>query len=153
MRAALAVALILATASVAHADGEVEAEVRAAVVASYASIAADLVDTRDGISAEGALQFWSSGGLMLRSSPEDLPIEYESFSVEPKHIEVIVLSDAAAVAMYYAEGSMQPKGRDPVPRYLTRVMEVFVKEDGVWRERAGHWSPLQGGDGTSRATD
>ncbi len=91
--------------------------------------------------------------MLLLSSPEDPPIEYEMFGVEPKHVEVIVLSEDAAVALYYAEGSMQPKGRAVVPRYLTRVMEVYVREDGVWKARAGHWSPLQGGGGTSRATD
>jgi hypothetical protein len=113
----------------------------------------DLIDTRDSISREGAMQFWSSGGLMLESRPDDPAIEYESFSVHPKHIEVIVLSKDAAVALYYAEGSMHPKGRQAVPRYLTRVMEVYVLEDGAWKARAGHWSPLQGGGGTSRATD
>jgi hypothetical protein len=132
---------------------DVEEEVRAAVHASYSSTEVDLVDTRDSISRQGALQFWSSGGLMLLSTPDDPPIEYEMFSIEPKHIEVIRLSDDAAVALYYAEGSMQPKGRAVVPRYLTRVMEVYVREDGVWKARAGHWSPLQGGGGTSRATD
>ena len=90
---------------------------------------------------------------MLISKPDDPPIEYESFSIEPKHIEVIRLSDDAAAVLYYAEGSMQPKGRAVVPRYLTRVMEVYVLEDGAWKARAGHWSPLVGGGGTSRATD
>ena len=132
---------------------DVEEEVRAAVQASYASIEEDLVDTHDLISREGALQFWSSGGLMLENSPDEPPFEYEMFSVDAKHIEVIRLSDDAAVALYYAEGSMQPKGRAVVPRYLTRVMEVYVREDGVWKARAGHWSPLLGGGGTSRATD
>ena len=34
--------------------------------------------------------------------------------------------------------------------YLTRVMAVFVKEDGAWKIRAAHWSPLTGGKGTSQ---
>ncbi len=153
MRVVLAVMLLFASVNGAVAESDVEAEVRAAVEASYASIAEDLMDSREGIAGEGALQFWSSGGLLLESFPDDPAIEYDSFAVAPKHIEVIVLSDEAAVAMYYAEGSMQPKGRDPVARYLTRVMEVYVNEDGVWKARAGHWSPLRGGGGTSRATD
>ena len=90
---------------------------------------------------------------MLRSTSEDPAIEYASFNLHPKHIEVIRLSDDAAVVLYYLEGSMQPKGRAAVPRYLTRVMEVYVREDGAWKARAGHWSPLQGGAGTSRTTD
>jgi len=135
------------------AAADFEADVRAAVFAAYSLRGDDLVDAREGISAEGALQFWSSGGLMLVSSPDDPPIHYESFNVEPKHIEVIKLSDDAAAVLYYAEGSMQPKGRPAVSRYLTRVMEVYVKEDGVWKARAGHWSPLQGGGGTSIPTN
>jgi hypothetical protein len=146
-----AMALIILAPVAASAD--FEAEIRAAVVESYAAMERDLVDTRDSISKDGALQFWSSGGLMLLSAPEGPAIEYTSFSVRPKHIEVIRLADDAAVALYYAEGSMQPKGRALVPRYLTRVMEVYVREDGAWKARAGHWSPLQGGGGTSRATD
>lgn len=145
-------AIVALTPVVASADG-LEAEVRAAVVASYADTANDLVDERDNISSRGAMQFWSSGGLMLRSMPSDPPIEYDSFSIEPKHIEVIPLSEDAAAVLYYAEGSMQPRGRNPVARYLTRVMEVYVRENGAWKARAGHWSPLVGGAGTSRATD
>jgi hypothetical protein len=135
------------------AAADFDADVRAAVVAAYADRADDLIDARDGVSKHGAMQFWSSGGLMLMSMPDDPPIEYESFSVHAKHIEVIRLSDDAAAVLYYAEGSMQPKGRPVVPRYLTRVMEVYVLEDGAWKSRAGHWSPLQGGGGTSMPTN
>ena len=153
----MSVTILLATAMLilapAGASADFDAEVRAAVVESYAAMERDLMDTRDSISRDGALQFWSSGGLMLLSTTADPAIEYTSFSVHPKHIEVIRLADDAAAVLYYAEGSMQPKGRALVPRYLTRVMEVYVREDGVWKERAGHWSPLQGGGGTSRATD
>ena len=151
VRISLCALLIVLAPSLAGAD--TETEVHAAVVASYAAMQEDLIDTRDSISREGAMQFWSSGGLMLESRPDDPAIEYESFNVHPKHIEVILLSEEAAVALYYAEGSMHPKGRPAVPRYLTRVMEVYVLEDGAWKARAGHWSALQGGGGTSRATD
>lgn len=147
----LILALLILTPVAAAAD--FEADVRAAVIAAYSLRGDDLVDAREGISSEGALQFWSSGGLMLVSRPDDPPIEYESFNVQPKHIKVIKLSDDAAAVLYYAEGSMQPKGRAVVSRYLTRVMEVYVLEDGEWKARAGHWSPLQGGGGTSLPTD
>ena len=151
MKKLLGVALVLMAPALATAD--TEDEVREAVKRAYASNQENLRDTREGVSEKGALQFWSSGGLMLVSRPDDPPIEYESFNVQPKHIQVIVLSDDAAVAMYYAEGSMQPKGRPAVSHYLTRVTEVYVREDGVWKSRAGHWSALQGGSGTSRSTD
>ena len=55
--------------------------------------------------------------------------------------------------MYYAEGSMHPKGSLPVGRYLTRVMVAYVKDGDTWKIRAGHWSPLVGGGGTTRSTD
>ncbi len=48
---------------------------------------------------------------------------------------------------------MHPKGRAPVTHYLTRVLAVYVKEDGSWKVRAGHWSPLRGGAGTSQPTE
>jgi hypothetical protein len=45
---------------------------------------------------------------------------------------------------------MQPKGLPAVPNYRTRVTQVFVKEEGDWKIRAAHWSPLMGGAGTSQ---
>jgi hypothetical protein len=153
MKIATPLVLALLVLAPVAATADLEADVRAAVFAAYALRGDDLVDAREGIAAEGAMQFWSSGGLMLVSKPDDPPIEYESFNVQPKHIEVIKLSDDAAAVLYYAEGSMQPKGRPVVSRYLTRVMEVYVLEDGAWKARAGHWSPLQGGGGTSIPTN
>ena len=73
--------------------------------------------------------------------------------MKPKHIEVIVLVPGkAAVAMYYSEGSMKPKGAAAVSHYMTRVTQAFVKEDNKWKVRASHWSPIQGGSGTSQTS-
>jgi hypothetical protein len=83
--------------------------------------------------------------------PGGLEEEFEFFNLHPKHITVITLvPDQAAVAVFYAEGSLQPKGAPPVGRYLTRVTQVFVKEGGEWRIRSSHWSPLTGGAGTNQ---
>jgi hypothetical protein len=41
-------------------------------------------------------------------------------------------------------------GLPAVPNYRTRVAQVFVKEEGDWKIRAAHWSPLMGGAGTSQ---
>lgn len=103
-------------------------------------------------SKEGALEFWSSGGLMNRIEGAEGRInEFESVSMSIKHIEVLVLvPKKAAVAMYYSEGSMTPKGSKPVNHYMTRVTQVFVKENGEWKVRASHWSPVTGGAGTSQ---
>ena len=104
-----------------------------------------------GVSKHGSLEFWSSGGLLQWIAP-DAPVgAFDVFTLTPKHIKVIVLPGGeAAVAMSYSEGSMQPKGAPLVSHYMTRVLQVFVKEDGKWVQRAGHWSPVAAGAGTSQ---
>jgi hypothetical protein len=111
----------------------------------------NLKEAPDTVSKDGSLQFWSSGGLM-QWVPADGPLdEYDFQSITPKHIKVITLVEGqAAVAMYYSEGGFQRKGAKPVTGYLTRVTEVYVKEDGVWKVRAAHWSPIAGGSGTNQ---
>ena len=70
-----------------------------------------------------------------------------------KHVEVIILvPEKAAVAMYYQEGSMKPKGAPAVSHYMTRVTQAFVKEGGIWKVSASHWSPITGGSGTSQTS-
>lgn len=58
----------------------------------------------------------------------------------------------SAVAMYYVEGSFQVKGSAAVDHYMTRALEVYVKEDGKWVVRAAHWSPILGGAGTNQTS-
>jgi hypothetical protein len=47
---------------------------------------------------------------------------------------------------------MKPKNAEMVGHYMTRVTEAYVKEDGAWKLRAAHWSPVKGGSGTSQTT-
>ena len=104
-------------------------------------------------SKNGALEFWSSGGLIQEIDPDGRPEEYDYFNLKVKHIEVIVLvPEKAAVAMYYSEGSMKPKNSPAVNHYMTRVTQAYVKEDGQWKVRASHWSPIQSGSGTSQTS-
>lgn len=105
------------------------------------------------IPSDGSHQFWSSGGL-LNFVPADAPdAEFDAFGITPKHIEVITLEEGkSAVAMYYSEGAFHPKGSEMVNHYLTRVTEVYVKEDGKWKVRASHYSPVTGGAGTSQTS-
>jgi len=107
----------------------------------------------DSYSRLGSLEFWSSGGLIMAVPPEGLAEEFELFNLHPKHVTVLELvPDHAAVALFYAEGSLQPKGGALVGRYLTRVTQAFVKEEGRWRIRSSHWSPLTGGAGTNQVS-
>jgi len=102
-------------------------------------------------SKDGALEFWSSGGLLHRIDASGRPETYEEVNLSPKHIEVVVLAKGkAAVAFYYSEGRLKPKGSEGVDHYLTRVSQTFVKEGGNWKTRSSHWSPVKGGSGTSQ---
>ena len=104
-------------------------------------------------SKNGALEYWSSGGLIQEIDPDGRPEEYDYFNIKVKHIEVVVLvPKKAAVAMYYSEGSMKPKNSPSVNHYLTRVTQAYVNENGKWKIRASHWSPIQGGSGTSQTS-
>lgn len=123
-------------------------EVRQAILDSYTYQRENLTDPADSYAAEGSLEFWSSGGLMQRIATDSPPAEYESYNIVPKHIRVIMLADDVAVAHFYAEGSYQSKGGPPVPNYMTRATQVLVKEDGKWKVRAAHFSPIRGGAGT-----
>jgi hypothetical protein len=102
------------------------------------------------VSSEGSLEFWSSGGLLHEVSADLAPDEFDSFALDVKHIHVITLVPGkAAVAQYYSEGSIDRKNSSSVGNYRTRATQVFVKENGEWKIRAAHWSPIAGGAGTS----
>ena len=102
-------------------------------------------------SKNGALEFWSSGGLLHIIDASGRPETYEEVNLSPKHIEVLVLAPGkAAAAFYYSEGRLKPKGSAGVDHYLTRVSQTFVKEGGKWKTRSSHWSPVKGGSGTSQ---
>ena len=132
-------------------ESDATAEIKKLILDNNAFTRENLMGVERENSSEGSLEFWSSGGLLQRV-PADLPAdEFESFSITPKHIKVIELPGGeAAVAMFYSEGGMQRKGGKPVGHYMTRVMQVYVKEGGEWKVRAAHWSPVAAGAGTSQ---
>ncbi len=127
------------------------AEIKAEIVNTNAYTRKNLKDMDTGISSKGSLQFWSSGGLVQEVAADAPVASYESFSLTPKHIQVVVLEEGkSAVAMYYAEGSFHEKGNQPVAHYMTRITEVYVKEGGKWKTRAAHYSPIAAGSGTNQ---
>jgi len=63
---------------------------------------------------------------------------------------VVLVEGQAAIAHFYQEAMMQPIGLPVVPNYRARVTQAFVKEEGNWKIRAAHYSPLIGGAGTSQ---
>ena len=141
--------LIFAATSV-QADTATEEEVKQAILDDNAYTKKHLKGMGDTVSSEGSLEFWSSGGLLNKVDPALEPDEFDSFAIDVKHIHVITLVPGeVAVAQYYSEGAMDRKNGAAVGNYRTRATQVFVKEDGKWKVRAAHWSPIAGGSGTS----
>ena len=155
--AMLAALALLVLPGLAHADSHAPgtaAEVTAKIEWIYAQTRANGASPPDQVASEGSLEFWSNGGLLNRARPDVEPRAWESFSLHPKHIEIVPLVEGeVALAMYYLEGSMQPAGYPPVAHYMTRVSEVYVKEGNDWRRRAAHWSTVTGGGGTSQSAE
>jgi len=150
--AALAVCLLVPVVAPAQEESETERQVKQLIIEGSQYFNENLEPRTDGISKHGALEFWSSGGLLHTISPDDPPWDFEAYNVQLKHITVIALVEGeAAVALYYSEGSMKQRGYPAVSHYLTRVTEVYVKEDGEWKLRSAHWSPVTGGSGTTQS--
>ena len=130
------------------AETEVEKEVKQLILDNNAYALKKLEFKPKMLSKEGALEFWSSGGL-LQSMEQNTKREFDTYNLHPKHIKVIEINASTAVALYYVEGNVQHKGSVNNANYLTRVMQVYVKEEDAWKIRAAHWSPLTGCKGTT----
>ena len=126
-------------------------EVTKTIIDRNENLKKNLKSEPDEYSKDGAVEFWSSGGLMHEISPDGRPGEFDEFNIEVSHIRVTSLvKGKVAMAHYYSQGSMKPKGSPAVPNYFTRASQVFVKENGIWKVRSSHWSAVKGGSGTSQ---
>ena len=126
-------------------------EVRQVVLDHMAHMNQELNQDPMRLSKDGSKEFFSSGGLLNHLERTSGGNTFEMFEGSIKHIEVVVLVEGqAAVAHFYQEAMMKPTGLPAVPNYRTRVTQIFVKEEGDWKIRAAHWSPLMGGAGTSQ---
>ena len=126
-------------------------EVRQVVLDHMAHMNQELNQDPMRLSKDGSKEFFSSGGLLNYLDRTSGGNTFEMFEGSIKHIEVVVLVEGqAAVAHFYQEAMLKPTGLPVVPNYRTRVTQIFVKEEGDWKIRAAHWSPLMGGAGTSQ---
>ena len=126
-------------------------EVRQVILDDLAHANQELNQDPMRLSKDGSKEFFSSGGLLNHLDRTSGGNTFEMFQGSIKHIEVVVLVEGqAAVAHFYQEAMMKPTGLPVVPNYRTRVTQIFVKEEGDWKIRAAHWSPLMGGAGTSQ---
>jgi hypothetical protein len=154
LRTSVSIVVLALCAGIAVAQSATEKEITQLILDNNEYTKKNLKDVADSASKAGSLEFWSSGGLLQQVPPGGGPVrDFDAMSLDAKHIQVITLVEGqAAVAQYYSEGSMKPKGSPAVPHYLTRVTEVYVKEGGKWKVRAAHWSAVTGGSGTSQTS-
>lgn len=97
--------------------------------------------------SNGTHVFNSNGGMLAHNSPVQA-VEFPVSTVQPRDVHIVPLVEGqAAVAFFYAEGSLQVKGGPLVSNYRTRVSQTFVKEFGRWHCKTEHWSKLQGAEG------
>jgi hypothetical protein len=152
-KAILLVAGLSLCSGIAQAQSDTVKEVTQTIIESNAYTNKNLTTRSDEYSSKGALEFWSSGGLLQEVPASGRPESFDAIHTTAKNIQVITLVEGqAAVAHYYSEGSLKPKGAPAVAHYLTRVTQVFVKEDGKWKIRSSHWSAIAGGSGTTQTT-
>ena len=145
----LAVMALLPTVAVADTAGEI----KAIIMQDNADSRKNLSAGSEGLSKHGSLEFWSSGGLMQYVPADSPAATWKHFALTAKHIKVLTLvEDQAAVAMFYSEGSFQETGQKPVSHYMTRATIAYVKEDGKWKLRAAHFSPIAAGQGTQQTS-
>ncbi len=150
-RVIILIGLLVITGTYTQAAIATEQEVRKTIIDGNAYIKKHLKGLEDTYSSKGAMEFWSSGGLIQKVKADGRPEEYISFNIDVKHIQVTILvPDKVALAHYYSEGSMAPKGSPAVSNYRTRVSQIYTKERGKWKIRSSHWSPIAGGSGTSQ---
>ena len=148
LTSALALTLCVLSSTVM---ADTASEVRQVVLDQIAHLNQELSQDPMRLSKDGSKEFNSSGGLLNHLERTSGGNTFEMFEGSIKHIEVVVLVEGqAAVAHFYQEAMMKPTGLPAVPNYRTRVTQIFVKEEGDWKIRAAHWSPLMGGAGTSQ---
>ncbi|MBT8484143.1 MAG: hypothetical protein HKO59_11560 [Phycisphaerales bacterium] len=140
----------VAVAAAAIGQVGVEQEIIDAILSANQYVRDNLQGDPKDTPRNGSLEFWSSGGLLHEISSSGRVERYESFNLTPKHIRVVVHSDTVATALYYSEGSMKPEGYPAVSGYRTRVTQTMVKQGNKWVAKVSHWSPIQGGGGTSQ---
>ena len=145
---ALALTLCLMSSLVV---ADTASEVREVILDHIAHMNQELNQDPMRLSKDDSKEFFSSGGLLTYLDRTSGGNTFEVFQGSTKHIEVVVLVEGqAAIAHFYQEAMMQPIGLPVVPNYHARVTQAFVKEEGNWKIRAAHYSPLIGGAGTSQ---
>ncbi len=122
-----------------------EDDVRAAMVASLAAWSAADFQTLGNYYIEQTRGYMLDGGMLLSGfSPAALEAAVSagfSFQIEPRDIDILMISEAVAVAVAIVEGSISLPG-GAVQEGSWRYSETRVLEGGNWKVAQYHFSPL-----------
>ncbi len=88
--------------------------------------------------------FYSDAKPSLEEISEDLAGDYDVTVMYPN---AVALSYTVVLAHYYLEGSLSVD-ETTVSNYRTRVTHIWVKENGKWKSKSWHFSPLHNGGTT-----
>jgi len=105
------------------------------------------------VGPKGVIQAYSSGGLWLVRTPEEMAAEVKAppntLQFTPYHINVKFLGSKKDVAYvtYYLVGTIVREEKEDIINYRTRASNVMEKIDGKWVTSGSHYSPLFGGAG------
>ena len=128
-------------------------EIKAMIIQDHADVHKNLADKNDGYSKHGSVEFWSIGGLIQYVQANAPIANWKNYSLTPKHIEVVTLvEDQTAAVIYYSEGLFHETNQSLVSHNIARVTDVYVREDGKWKLRAAHYSPIAAGQGTGQTS-
>lgn len=98
------------------------------------------------LSANSDGSFFSStpGNATLDDTRQSLSSLKES-DVEVRYPEAHEIAEGAVLARYYLEGNLVFADGSRADEYRVRATEVWVRENGEWKARSVHYSPLHGG--------
>jgi len=110
-------------------------------------------DTQYNLSSKLGVLGANSNGTFFTAPPrgtvEDLKeglSNIKKSDVAVRYPEAHEISEGVILARYYLEGQIEFADGTRVADYRTRVTQVWVREDGEWKYRSWHFSPLhQGG--------
>ena len=93
------IASCLSAVVATKAETEIEKKVKQVILDNNAYALKNLKFKAKMISKEGALEFWSSGGLLHSPQQNDKVREFDTYNMHPKHIQVIEINPSTAVAL------------------------------------------------------
>ena len=122
-----------------------EDEVRAAMIESLAAWSAADFQKLGGFYAAQTRGFMLDGGMLItgyNAAALEMAVSAGfGFNVEPRDIDIMMVTDGVVVTVAIVEGAITMPGGE-VQEGSWRYSETRVKEGGVWKVVQYHFSPL-----------